>query len=94
MISFLHDAHEETAGIMREVIYMYVRNVERMSEIGEKLESISTEINEVTRAYIENHASYGWDDFAETLANVSAQLYMAKIKCDNAKAECKPFAKF
>lgn len=56
-----------------------------MNEIIQKLEKISNDINDVVKDYIDNYADYGWDNFSETLANVSAQIFMQNIVAKNAE---------
>ena len=48
-----------------------------LRNITERLEAMITE-------YLDEYADYGWDSFTETLANVSAQLYMMKVMIANA----------
>ena len=55
-----------------------------MSGIIENLEFASKRIEAIIADYLEDYADYGWDNFTETLANVSAQLYMQTIICRNA----------
>ncbi len=64
------------------------------AEIEKRLCSISKEIESVITDYMENYAEYGWDNFTETLANVSAQIYMQGIVLKNAhvpRLENNPF---
>ena len=61
---------------------MIVKN--EMSGIDSTLGEIQESIEDVVKDYIDNYADYGWDNFSETLANVSAQIYMLRIQCRNA----------
>ena len=54
------------------------------TEIDGRLEKIQLELEEIIKDYKDNYSSYGWDNFSETLANVTAQIYMQRIVCRNA----------
>lgn len=58
---------------------------EKMTDIPGKLERICGELEQIIEDYTENYADYGWDNFTETLANVSAQIYMMAIMARNAQ---------
>ena len=44
-------------------------------------------LDTIITEYLENYADYGWDSFAEDLANVSAQLYKDEIMLRNAEVK-------
>lgn len=52
--------------------------------IDAKLLRASKEIEEVIADYLQDYADYGWDSFTETLANLTAQIYMQRVILDNA----------
>ena len=54
------------------------------TEIDGRLEKIQLELEEIIKDYQDNYTEYGWDNFSETLANVTAQIYMQRIVCRNA----------
>ena len=58
---------------------MFVKK--EMSEISKALESAQKTINEIITDYMTDYADYGWDNFSETLANMSAQIYLLRIQC-------------
>ncbi|MEE1162626.1 MAG: hypothetical protein UHU21_02925 [Lachnospiraceae bacterium] len=53
--------------------------------IETRLENICVSIETIVEIYSQNFAEYGWDNFTETLANVSAQLYMMRVMIHNAE---------
>lgn len=53
--------------------------------IEDRLETICECIEGVVEDYERHYAEYGWDSFSETLANVSAQLYMMRMMIHNAE---------
>ena len=53
--------------------------------IETRLENICVSIEDIVEIYSKNFAEYGWDNFTETLANVSAQLYMMRVMIHNAE---------
>lgn len=53
--------------------------------IETRLENICVSIENIVEIYSQNFAEYGWDNFTETLANVSAQLYMMRVMIHNAE---------
>ena len=53
-------------------------------KLVEQLQSVTGYIESTITLYLDEYADYGWDSFTETLANVSAQLYMMKIMLENA----------
>lgn len=53
--------------------------------LEERLETICKEIESIIESYSKDNADYGWDNFTETLANVSAQLYMMRVMLHNAE---------
>lgn len=55
-----------------------------MSDIDARLKKVSEELESIINDYEDNYADYHWDSFTETLANVSAQIYMQRIMCRNA----------
>jgi uncharacterized protein YbaP (TraB family) len=55
-----------------------------------KLETINNSLEEMVKLYLEEYSTYWWDEFAETLANVAAQVDMLRIKAENAKV-VKPY---
>ena len=60
---------------------------EKMTDIPGKLERICGGLEQIIKEYTENYADYGWDNFTETLANVSAQIYMMSIMARNAQVK-------
>lgn len=58
---------------------MFVKK--EMSEISKALESAQKTINEIITDYMTDYTDYGWDNFSETLANMSAQIYLLRIQC-------------
>ena len=55
-----------------------------MTEIDGRLGKVQLELEEIIKDYQDNYAEYGWDNFSEPLANVTAQIYMQRIVCRNA----------
>lgn len=55
-----------------------------MSDIADKLDRLTTDIECIISDYIDEYADYGWDNFTETLSNVAEQIYMLKIVSENA----------
>ena len=55
-----------------------------MSDITDKLDRLTTDIECIISDYLDEYADYGWDNFTETLSNVAAQIYMLKIMSENA----------
>jgi hypothetical protein len=55
-----------------------------------KLETINNSLEEMVKLYLEEYSTYWWDEFAENLANVAAQVDMLRIKAENAKV-VKPY---
>ena len=53
-------------------------------ELERELQSITECLETIITEYLNEYADYGWDSFTETLANVSAQLYMMKVMIANA----------
>ena len=60
----------DTKGEYRGGAKMFVKK--EMSEISKALESAQKTINEIITDYMTDYADYGWDNFSETLANMSA----------------------
>lgn len=54
------------------------------TELVETLEFIQRKIEGTIAEYLEDYADYGWDSFAETLNNTSAQLHMMEVMLRNA----------
>lgn len=54
-----------------------------VEHIEKSLENICKSIENIIEAYESNYAENGWDSFAETLNNVSAQLYMMRVMIHN-----------
>ncbi len=50
-----------------------------------QLETINDALEDVVKLYLEEYSAYWWDEFAENLANVAAQVDMLRIKAENAK---------
>lgn len=51
-----------------------------MQEVRQKLEHI-------VEVYLEEYADYGWDSFSETIANVTAQVFMEEMILKNAEVK-------
>lgn len=58
---------------------MFVKK--EMSEISKRLGAVQKTIEEILVDYDTEYADYGWDNFSETLANISAQIYLLRIQC-------------
>ena len=55
------------------------------SELDERLAKVQEEIESIITEYRSEYATQDyWDNFQETLANVSAQIYMQRIVLQNA----------
>lgn len=53
--------------------------------IEDRITDVCVEIEKIIEDYTDDYAEYGWDNFTETLANVSAQLYMMRVMIHNAR---------
>lgn len=62
-------------------------------DIQERICHVCSELEDILSDYSSDYATYGWDNFSETIANVSAQLYMMKMMIQNAtiKNDKKPY---
>ena len=57
------------------------------TELVDTLEFIQRKIEGTITEYLDSYADYGWDSFAETLNNTSAQLHMMEVMLRNAKVK-------
>lgn len=53
--------------------------------IEDRITDVCVEIEKIIEDYKDDYAEYGWDNFTETLANVSSQLYMMRVIIHNAR---------
>lgn len=57
-------------------------------ELCERLMELELAIDWIIEDYMKEYADYGWDSFAETMANVAGIIHKEKIELCN--AELKP----
>lgn len=55
------------------------------TKLDERLAKVQEEIEDIIKEYRDEYSTNDyWDNFQDTLANVSAQIYLQRILCRNA----------